>query len=115
PDGLLALDAEEIADRLYTPKADLPDGERRIGLKEIHTNKCPVLVPIAHLREADYARLGIEPEEAQRRAEKLRAAAGLAEKVRRVFASEGARNPSDADAGLYDGFLPDADRRVFPR
>jgi exodeoxyribonuclease-1 len=115
PEALLTLGAEEIADRLYTPKADLPEGERRIGLKEIHTNKCPVLVPVAHLRETDYARLGIDFAEAQRRAEKLRAAAGLAEKVRRVFASEGARNPGDADAALYDGFLSDADRRLFPR
>ena len=25
------------------------------------------------------------------------------------------REPADADAGLYDGFLSDADRRLFPR
>jgi exodeoxyribonuclease-1 len=115
PEGLLALDAGEIADRLYTPAADLPEGERRIPLKEIHTNKCPVRGPLAHLREADFARLGIDRAAAERRAARLRGAAGLAEKVRRVFASEGHREPADADAGLYDGFLSDADRRLFPR
>jgi exodeoxyribonuclease-1 len=115
PDALLALDAADIADRLYTPAADLPEGERRIGLKEIHSNKCPVLVPLAHLREADFARLGIDPALAQRRAERLRAAPGLAEKVRRVFASEAHREPSDADAALYDGFIADGDRRQFAR
>jgi exodeoxyribonuclease-1 len=115
PDGLLALDAEAIADRLYTPQADLPEGERRIGLKEIHTNKCPVLVPLAHLREADLQRLGIDPALAQARAERLRAAPGVAEKVRRVFASEAHREPADADAALYDGFIGDADKRLFAR
>jgi exodeoxyribonuclease I len=115
PDALLALEAGDIADRLYTPLADLPDGERRIGLKEIHTNKCPVLVPLAHLRDADFARLGIDRATAEARAARLRAAPGLAEKVRRVFASEAHRDPADADAALYEGFLADADRRLFPR
>jgi exodeoxyribonuclease-1 len=113
PDALLELDAADIADRLYTPAADLPEGERRIPLKEIHSNKCPVLVPLAHLRDADFERLGIDRAEAQRRATRLRAEPGLAEKVRRVFASEGHREPSDADAALYDGFIADTDRRQF--
>ncbi len=115
PDALLALEAADIADRLYTPVADLPEGERRIGLKEIHGNKCPVLVPLAHLREADFARLGIDRAAAERRAQRLREAPGLAEKVRRVFASEGHREPGDADAALYDGFIADGDRRQFAR
>jgi exodeoxyribonuclease-1 len=115
PDALLTLSPEEIAERLYTPAADLPEGERRVALKEIHSNKCPVLVPLAHLREADFERLGIDRRAAERRAARLRGAAGLAEKVRRVFASEGHRDPSDADAALYDGFINDADRRQFAR
>jgi exodeoxyribonuclease-1 len=115
PDALLALTPEEIAERLYTPAADLPEGERRVALKDIHSNKCPVLVPLAHLREADFERLGIDPVAAQRRAALLRGAAGIAEKVRRVFASEGHRDPSDVDAAVYDGFINDADRRQFAR
>ncbi|MEO8160815.1 MAG: exodeoxyribonuclease I [Arenimonas sp.] len=115
PDGLLALDAESIADRLYTPQADLPEGERRIGLKEIHTNKCPMVLPLAHLRAADLERLGIDPVLAQARAARLRAAPGLAEKVRRVFAGESHRDPADVDAALYDGFIGDGDKRAFAR
>lgn len=115
PEDLLALDAEAIADRLYTPRADLPEGERRIGLKEIQSNKCPALVPLAHLREADLLRLGIDPVLAEARAARLRAAPGIAEKVRRVFASEAHRDPADVDAALYDGFIADADKRAFAR
>lgn len=113
PSALLALSPEDIADRLYTPAADLPEGERRIPLKEVHSNKCPVLVPMAHVREEDFARLGIDVAACLARAETLRAATGLPEKVRRVFASEARREPCDADAALYDGFLPDADKRLF--
>lgn len=115
PAPLLALSPEEIADRLYTPKADLPEGEQRVALKEIHSNKCPVLVPLAHLREADLQRLGIDLPTCLAHAGRLQAAPGLAEKVRRVFASESARAAADPDAALYDGFVADADKRLFAR
>ncbi len=115
PSALLALSPEEIADRLYTPAADLPEGESRIPLKEIHANRCPVLVPMAHLREEDFQRLGIDRAACEANAARLRADPALAEKVRRVFASESARVPADADAALYDGFIGDADKRVFAR
>jgi exodeoxyribonuclease-1 len=115
PAALLALSPEEIADRLYTPAADLPEGESRIPLKEIHSNRCPVLVPMAHLRDEDFQRLGIDRAACEANAARLRADPALAEKVRRVFASESARTPADADAALYDGFIGDADKRVFAR
>jgi exodeoxyribonuclease-1 len=113
PERLLSLSAEEIADRLYTPVADLPDGEQRVPLKEIQSNKCPVLLPLAHLREADLERLGIDLPASLANAERLRSAPGLAEKVRRVFASESHREPADPDAALYDGFVADSDKRAF--
>jgi exodeoxyribonuclease-1 len=114
PAALLDLDAEDIADRLYTPAAELPEGETRIALKEVHLNKCPALVAWDHLREADFARLQIDPQEVERRAARLREAGpALAEKVRRVYASERVREPADADASLYDGFIGDGDKRKF--
>jgi exodeoxyribonuclease-1 len=115
PRDLLELGASDIADRLYTPAADLPEGESRIALKEVHTNKCPVLVPLAHLREEDFQRMGIDRAACLANAERLRAQPGLAEKVRQVFASEAMRTPADADAALYDGFPTDSDKRVFPK
>ncbi len=115
PRAWLHLGADDIADRLYTPAADLPDGEKRVPLKEVHTNKCPVLLPLAHLRPADIARLGLDIDGALANAATLRAAPGLAEKVRQVFARERANTPVDADAALYDGFPSDADRRLFAR
>jgi exodeoxyribonuclease-1 len=116
PEALLALSPEDIADHLYTPVADLPEGATRVALKEVHLNKCPVLVAWDHLRAPDFARLAIDPERAERHAQRLRdAGPALAEKVRRVYgAMRGSRGPSDVDASLYDGFLDDGDKRKFP-
>jgi exodeoxyribonuclease-1 len=115
PEALLALDPDDIADRLYTPTADLPEGTSRIPLKEIHLNRCPALVALDHLRTDDLLRLHINRDLALRRAEALRAADGLAEKVRAVYARPRDSRTADPDAALYDCFLPDHDRRLFPR
>ena len=70
---------------------------------------------MAHLRESDLQRLGIDLPTCLANAERLQGAPGLAEKVRRVFASESARTAADPDAALYDGFVADADKRLFTR
>lgn len=112
PDALLALDAASIAERLYIRQADLPEGEVRIPLKEVHLNRCPALVEWAHLREADFARLRIDPGVVEQRAMRLRALGpALAEKVRQVFSRPKAHDPADVDASIYDGFIGDGDRR----
>ncbi|RDZ28420.1 exodeoxyribonuclease I [Lysobacter silvisoli] len=114
PDALLQLSPEAIADRLYTPSADLPEGETRVALKEVQTNRCPALIAWNHLREADFQRLNIAPEAIERRAAVLRAVGpALADKVRRVFDAQDERGASDADASLYDSFIGDGDKRLF--
>ena len=114
PAALVDATPEDIADRLYTPDRDLPEGISRIPLKEIHLNRCPALVEWAHLREQDFQRLAIDPAQVQSRCEQLRAIPGLAERVRAAFAAgRGTRDPSDADAALYDGFPDERDRRLF--
>jgi len=112
---LLALSPEDIAERLYVPASALPEGEQRIGLKEVHLNKSPALVAWSHLRAPDFERLGIDPAQIEANAALLRThGPALVEKVRRVYAGERGGAPADADASLYDGFLGDSDRRLFP-
>ena len=111
-DALLELDPEAIAARLYLRREQDPDGRLRLPLKEVHLNRCPALVGWSHLRDEDFARLAIDRTAIEARAARLRAAGpALAEKIRRVYAVERPREPADADASLYDGFLSDADRR----
>ncbi len=112
---LLRLSPEDIAERLYVPASALPEGEQRIGLKEVHLNKSPALVAWGHLRAPDFQRMGIDPARVEANAARLREIGpALAEKVRQVYAGERGGAPADADASLYDGFLGDGDRRLFP-
>nr|MBO2466851.1 exodeoxyribonuclease I [Xanthomonadaceae bacterium] len=111
--ALLDQDADAIADRLYTPTADLPEGVSRVPLKEVHLNRSPMLVPWAHLRAPDFERLGLDPDALLAKAERLRAhGPELAEKVRRVFARVRDGQPGDPDGALYAGFCGDGDRRL---
>ena len=110
--ALLQLDAADIADRLYTPAADLPAGEKRIALKEVHLNRSPALVAWSHLREEDFSRLQIDRAGMEANARLLRQhGAELAEKVRRLYAGGDEYPDSDVDASVYDGFLADGDKR----
>ncbi|AMJ55421.1 MULTISPECIES: exodeoxyribonuclease I [Stenotrophomonas] len=114
---LLELSVEEITARLYTRAADLPEGQQRIPLKEVHLNKVPALVAWNHLRDADFERLQIDPAAIEAKAEKLRALGPqLAEKARQVFARERVNEgPIDADASLYDGFLAEGDKGLLSK
>ncbi|HEY4555867.1 MAG TPA: exodeoxyribonuclease I, partial [Lysobacter sp.] len=114
PTPLLSHDADAIADRLYTPAADLPEGEARIALKEIHLNRCPALIAWSHLRPADFSRLGIDTDQVLEHAARIQAAGpALVEKVRQVFSAQRERSPSDCDASLYDGFIGEGDKRLL--
>ncbi len=113
-DELLALDADDIADRVFTPRADLPEDVNRIALRTVHINRCPALAPLAALRPEDARRLGIDVDACLARASRIAVDVGLADKVRDVYArATGTAAAEDADAALYDGFLPDADRGLL--
>jgi exodeoxyribonuclease-1 len=62
PVAMLNLSAEEIQYRIFTAKADLPEGIERIPLKTIHINKCPIVAQAKVLRAIDAERLGIDIE-----------------------------------------------------
>jgi len=114
PQQLFDLDAETIAARLYLRRDQLPEGQERIALKEVHTNRCPALVDWRHLRAADFARLQMDPVLIETRAALLRThAPELAEKLRQVYAVKREMISVDADAALYEGFFSAQDKQRF--
>jgi len=113
PAPLLELDAEAIADRVFTPKADLPEGCTRIPLKAVHANKSPALAPLAALQGVDAQRVKLDVARCERHLEMLRHAADLGEKVRRVFASTRDESSVDPELAIYRGFVEDADKRLL--
>ena len=114
PTELIALDEEDIADRVFTSRADLPEGVERIALRTVRANRAPALAPLSVLKGADLARLQLDPERCLAHADTLRAAAGVREKVQRLFKQAAAMPAAeDPELALYDGFLPDADKRLL--
>ena len=113
PEGLLDLDAESLRQRLYTRRDDLLDGELPVPLKLIHINKCPVVAPLAVLREQDQQRLGLDMALYQARALRLSDAQDVwKDKVQAIYAREDFAQSEDPEQQLYDGFIGDRDRRL---
>lgn len=103
PEPLLILSSDDIADRVFTRTADLPDDVARLPLKVIHANRAPVLAPLATLRGVDTERIGMDVELARRRHDALREGAELAAKLREVFDVARPDGTDDADYALYSG------------
>jgi exodeoxyribonuclease-1 len=116
PQPLLELDAEQIRERLYTPKAELPEGVERIALKTVHTNRCPVVAPTSLLDEQVAERLRIDLPAARRHYQQLRQAADLQQKLQQVFANSDFPSRSDPDLMLYGGgFFSHADKSTMDK
>ncbi|RDI99468.1 exodeoxyribonuclease I [Dyella solisilvae] len=114
PSNLLALDEEEIADRVFTARADLPEGVERIPLRTVRANRAPALAPLSVLKGVDLERLQIDLDRVQAHRDLLASADGLAGKLRRVFQRAADLPPAeDPELALYGGFLPDADKRLL--
>ncbi|MEM9532699.1 MAG: exodeoxyribonuclease I [Pseudomonadota bacterium] len=116
PEALLSLSAEDIADRVFTPSADLPEGIERIGLKTIAVNKAPVLAPVSVLKGADLDRINLDPAACQAHRELLLPhLAEVAAKVRKVFSRPHRSEPNaQVEWSLYGGSFPsDRDRRAL--
>ncbi len=116
PTPLIELDADDIADRVFTSRDALPDDVERIPLKAVSINKSPALAPMSVLREGDLARIRLDRERCERHLEQLRKARHVAEKCRRVFATlRGEPERLDPELAIYAGFACDADRKGFPK
>ncbi|MBT8766133.1 exodeoxyribonuclease I [Metapseudomonas boanensis] len=113
PSPLLGLDAQSLRTRLYTRREELAEGELPVPLKLLHINKCPVVAPMAVLRDADRERLGIDLELCLGRARQIaEATAAWQAKLAELYAEEGFAVVDDPEQQLYDGFLGDRDRRL---
>ncbi len=113
PDLMLSLTVEEIQQRIFTATVDLPEGVERIPLKTVHINKCPVLAPVSVIRPEDAQRLEIDLALCCANIDKIKACAGLAEKLSEVFNGHVyAEQDSDPDLEIYSGgFFSENDKK----
>ena len=116
PDALLELGAEEIADRLFVSEQDLPEGEARLALKTVHTNRAPMLAPLSVLLSCDHARLKLDLPRCLRHAEQIRACPQLVDTLRQVYlAAQPSAAVHNGEPELYAGLLGGADRTLLAR
>ncbi|MBC6428913.1 MAG: exodeoxyribonuclease I [Cellvibrionales bacterium] len=105
---LLELPADQLSERLFTPHAELSPDQPPVPLKGIHLNRCPILLTPAALDTVSPERLQIDRPTAERNRQAL-LKTDLAPKVRAAFDRDYAPT-ANAEAALYAGFIPDADR-----
>lgn len=116
PETMLGLSVEEIQQRIFTPKTDLPEGVARIPLKTIHINKCPIVAPAKVLRASDAERLHIDITQCYCHRDLIQQSNDLIAKLTSVFSAN--RFPADEhpdpDLMIYSGgfFAPD-DRKLM--
>ncbi len=103
PAPLLQLDQDEIAERLFTPRDQLPEGVERIPLKTIHLNKSPAVVPLNTMSDEVAERWQIDRDAGRRHLQQLRSAPDLAEKIRAVHSAREFEPLTDPDQNLYGG------------
>ncbi len=108
PGPLIEEAADVIADLVFTPVADLPEGILRLPLKVIHSNHLPMIAPAAALNEVDTARIQLDVGRCQQHARMILQAMPLIrpkviEVFSRSFDDEGGSLRADADQMLYSG------------
>ena len=118
PSELMALNAAEIRERLFTRSEELAEqGKTRLPLKTIHINKSPVVIAkLQTLAPAMAERWGIDIPQALRHAEIAAGMVGAMAGVwDGVFAREREAQTPDVDEDLYGGFVGNDDRRKLLR
>ncbi len=119
PQSLFELQPEQIQELLYTRTEDLPEDTQRPGLKSIHINKCPIIVPAKMANPEIAQRLGINGELCRTHLRSLRDyrdrdASGFIVKIQAIYAARKYAEQTDPDRMLYSGgFFSDGDRRVM--
>lgn len=118
PEAMLCSSVEEIQQRIFTAKADLPEGVERIPLKTIHINKCPIVAPAKVLRASDAERLGIDIAKCQKHKDLIQQSSDLQSKLHQVFSghSFSADADSDPDLMIYSGgFFSNQDKQMMDK
>jgi exodeoxyribonuclease-1 len=119
PSHFIASPAEQVRELLYTRAEDLPDGVQRPGLKSVHINRCPVLLP-AKMADADTAaRAGLDGQVCRRNLRLLQDwrrehGAAASAKLEAIYTQQQRDTLSDPDLMLYSGgFFSGNDKRAM--
>jgi exodeoxyribonuclease I len=111
PEQLAGIDQQQLSERIFSKSEDLAEGEQRVPIKLVHLNRSPVVLPVNMLSQNRAEEFAIDLELCQSHWHKL-----LSVELNRfdfddVFGFE-ERSAQDPELALYEGFIPDTDRRT---
>jgi len=111
-EGMVELSVEQLATRIFTRQDQLPQGVERLGIKEVHYNKCPAVAPIGVMNDECQSRLGIDLNACLQAAKDLKPQLkDLANRLRQVYQNQQFPMVADPDHALYSGgFFSAADK-----
>lgn len=115
PAEFIHLDSDALAERLFTPKEALVEGQQRLPVKAVKLNKCPALAPQKVLDQRVADRIGLDTEQCHQHWLLLLQTPDFMQRIKQAYCSERLFAENDVDCALYDGFASDHDRNLFPQ
>jgi len=118
PEEFQDLNVEELGDRLWVSKDDLPAGINRLPVKLVRANRCPMLAPLAVMTPEAEQRMELDLAQVRLNAAAVAQRSELSERISELFKPEkdtGFAQANDPELGLYDGFVPRSDSNLYPR
>lgn len=117
PQQLFDLTPQQIQERIFTKKEDMPEGVERLPIKEVHLNKSPVLAPANTLTPDQAERWNLSGALLRENIAKLKQAmkveGSLESKMHQVFEAREFDQKKDVDTQLYSSFWSAPDKRVM--
>jgi exodeoxyribonuclease I len=115
PSPWLTMDVERLSYYLFTARKDLEEGEQRLPVMLMHSNRCPVIAPFSIVNDAP-ALAAIDQQQLRRHWQLLRENPDFVRSVVMAFAQRPKlqNTSADPDLQLYSGgFFADADKRLM--
>ncbi len=120
PSPWLDMTAAELAKKLFLAKKDLQEGESRLPVSVLHTNRCPAIAPISVMDETQRKHSSINWSKSQQHWNLLRTKTGFLNELMIAIQSRAQMSAGekpiaeDPDEQIYSGgFFSDADKRLM--
>ncbi len=118
PSTLAGLTIEQMQQRLFSKQVDLPEGIERLGLKEVHINKSPVLAPASTLTPEQAQRWQVSGELLRSHLATLKQLladdSSILQNLHGVYNQRDFEPKTDVDTQLYSGgFWGAADKKMM--
>ncbi|GAB5499482.1 MAG: exodeoxyribonuclease I [Pseudohongiellaceae bacterium] len=114
PESWLHLDVATLRRRLFAPSSELQEGEQRIPLKTLHTNRCPIVASAGILEPKVAQRLAIDLDACRQHWQQLMDQTDLVSRLQQVWREEQHAAEQDPDFMIYSGgFFSDADKSLM--